>query len=280
MNRAAFVFLSTAAPFARSVPARADSTYVPARASSMPDQLLGWARALVAEVTPANNFYGSHPTYVEWSDPATGRVARNRSVCSSLASHVLEHSFGYTPADIATWFGKDVPQAREYHDTIVAGSGFLRIHHIAAIKPGDIIAVAYPPGSHPTGHVMIAASTATAREATAPVRAGTQQYEIAVIDSANSGHGETDTRRRDGGGWTTGVGHGILRLYGREDDTIAGYAWSTSVHSLFRPADVRKPVVGRLEATRAPKPSGVPGTSSTGTETDRSEDDADSEGAG
>ncbi len=271
MNRATFVFLSAAAPFA---------TCTAARATSMPEQLLASAQALVADVTPPNNFYGSHPTYVDWSDPSTGRVARNRSVCSSLASHVLEHSFGYTPSDIATWFGKDVPQAREYHDTIVAGNGFLRIHHIAAIKPGDIIAVAYPPGSHPTGHVMIAASTATGREATAPVRAGTQQYEIAVIDSANSGHGPSDTRRRDDGGWTTGVGHGILRLYGRDDDTVAGYSWSTSVHSLFRPADVRKPAIGRLEATRAPKPSGVPGESSRGTETKQSEDDADSDGPG
>jgi hypothetical protein len=245
----------------------------------MPEQLLESAQALVDDVTPANNFYGSHPTYVEWSDPATGRVARNRSVCSSLASHLLEHTFGYTPGDIATWFGKNV-QAREYHDTIATGNGFLRIHHIAAIKPGDVIAVAYPDGSHPTGHVMIAASTATLREASAPLRAGTQQYEIAVIDSANSGHGPTDTRRRDGGGWTTGVGRGILRLYGRDDDTIDGYAWSTSAHSLFRPSSVRKLAIGRLEATRVPKPSGVPGASSPGTETEPSDDDADSDGAG
>jgi hypothetical protein len=268
VNRATFVFLSTAASLAG---------WAPARAASMPDQLLEWAQKLVDEVSPANNYYGSHPTYVEWAD-AAGSVARNRSVCSSFASHVLQHGFGYTPSDIAAWFGKNVPQAREYHATIAAGNGFLRVHHIAAVEPGDIIAVAYPPGSHPTGHVMIAASTATAREATAPLRPDTQQYEIAVIDSANSGHGPSDTRRREDGGWTTGVGRGMLRLYGRSDDTIAGYAWSTSSHSLFRPAEIRKLAVGRLEPARVPKPSAAPGATSPGTETEQSEDDADSEG--
>jgi hypothetical protein len=265
MKRGAFLFLSGAAPFA---------SVLPARAATMPDQLLGWAQSLVDELSPENNVYGSHPTYVDWSDAATGTVARNRSVCSSFTSHVLEKSFGYTPADIGAWFGVPVPQAREYHATIVAGDGFLRIHHIAAIRPGDIIAVAYPAGSRPTGHVMIAASQARPRDASAPLLPNTQQYEIDVIDSANSGHGPDDTRHRAGGGWTTGVGRGTLRFFGRPDDTIDGYAWSTSARSLFRPADVRRIAIGRLELARVPKPSGSPGGSSATTESAPAEDDA------
>jgi hypothetical protein len=251
VNRPSFLTLCALFPIAASTAARAET---------MPETLLGWARKLVAEVIPANNIYGSHPTYVEWSDAATGSVARNRSVCSSFANHLLERSFGYTPHDLGAWFGKPVPLAVDYHATIAAGNGFERIVHVAAIRPGDIIAIAFPPGSNPTGHVMIAASQARPRAPSAPIESDTHQYEIDVIDSANSGHGGSDTRRRADGGWTTGVGQGVLRLYARPDDTIAGYAWSPSVHSLFRSSTVRRPTIGRLDPARVPPPSGSPGT--------------------
>lgn len=265
MNRASFLLLPALAPL---------GTASPARAGSMSEKLLAWAGSLVDELALENNVYGSHPTYVEWSDAASGRKARNRSVCSSFASHLLEQSFGYTAHDVEAWFGKHVPQAIDYHDTISAGRGFLRIHHVAAIQPGDIFAIAYPEGSHPTGHVMIAASRAVARAATAPLRADAQQYEIDVIDSANTGHGQGDTRRRADGTWTTGVGRGTLRLYARPDDTIAGYAWSTSARSLFRPASVRKPAIGRLDSARVPRPSGTPGESAGTQDAEPSADDA------
>jgi hypothetical protein len=269
MKRASFITLSACALVA---PSR------PALAAPMPDVLLSWARSLVEEVTPENNFYGSHPTYVEWADTATGRAARNRSVCSSFASHLLEHSFGYTPADIDAWFGKHVPQAREYHDTIAARNGFLRIEHVTAIRAGDIVAVKYPDGSHPTGHVMIAASRAVPRMATAPVREDTQQYELEVIDSANSGHGPADTRHHRDAPWTTGVGHGILRLYANPDETLAGYSWSTTPKSLYRSTDVRAIAIGRLDPDRVPRPSGSPGSSaSPDEETETSPDDASSD---
>jgi hypothetical protein len=265
MNRTSFLLLAALAPL---------GTASPARAGSMREELLAWATTLVSELAPENNVYGSHPTFVEWGDPASGRKARNRSVCSSFASHLLEQSFGYTARDIDAWFGKRLPQAIEYHDTISAGRGFLRISHVGKIQPGDIIAIAYPAGSRPTGHVMLAASQAHARAATAPLRADTRQYEIEVIDSANTGHGQADTRRRSNGTWTTGVGRGTLRLYGRADDTIAGYAWSTSSRSLFRPATVRKPAVGRLDPALVPQASGMQGTSPGTMDGEPSPDDA------
>ena len=252
MNRGSFLFLSALAPIA---------DFSATDAASMSETLVGWARSIVAEIAPENNAYGSHPTYVEWSDAATGRSARNRSVCSSFASHVLGQSFGYTADDIDTWFEKRVPQAREYHDTIAGGRGFRRIIHVGAIRPGDIIAIAYPDGSHPTGHVMIAEGRALPRMSTPPIEPNTWQFELAVIDSANSGHGRSDTRSRPNGAWTTGVGHGNLRLYAADDDTVAGYAWSTSASSSYRSSKVRRPAIGRLDPSTVPRPSGTPGTS-------------------
>ena len=59
MKRSSFLLLPLVAPLAFSVPARADS---------MPATMLDWAQRLVAEVTPEHNLYGSHPTYVTWSE--------------------------------------------------------------------------------------------------------------------------------------------------------------------------------------------------------------------
>jgi hypothetical protein len=259
MTRDSFLVNSTVAALATAMPA-------PGAPASMPSRLLASAQAIVRDLAPANNVYGSRPTYVIWSDAAADRVARNRSVCSSFVSHVLERSFGYTSHDIDAWFERSFPQAREYHATIVARRGFARIGSIDAIRPGDVIAIAYPAGSHPTGHVMIAASDAVARIATAPLEAGTRQYEIAVIDSANSGHGERDTRRKADGTWTTGAGRGTLRLYAAPDGSVAGYAWSTSSHSVFRSVADRKVAIGRLDPARVPRPSGRPGTAGAQTE--------------
>jgi hypothetical protein len=266
MTRASFVLDSAVALLAAATPADTAER-------SMPALLLASAQMLVREVTPEYNVYGSRPTFVIWREGAIDRIARNRSVCSSFVSHVLEWSFGYTAADIDTWFERSFPQAIDYHATIAAGRGFAAVDSIGAIRPGDIIAIAYPAGSRPTGHVMIAASEAVARIATAPLEAGTQQFEIAVIDSANSGHGARDTRRKPDGTWTTGAGRGTLRLYGDADGAVAGYAWSTSSHSLFRSIADRKIAIGRLDPARVPRPSGRPGIA--GAQTHDTRDAAD-----
>jgi hypothetical protein len=265
VNRSSFLSLAAIAPI---------SLATAACGGPPSDTLLGWAQKLVAEVAPANNFYGSHPTFVDWANSATGGVARNRSVCSSFASHLLEQTFGYTASDIDAWFGKTVPQAVDYHATIAAGNGFLRIVHITKILPGDIIAIAYPAGSKPTGHVVIAASQAVGRTATVPIEPGTAQYDLEVIDSAQSGHGPTDTRNRADGTWTTGVGHGVMRLYARADDTLAGHAWSDTAHSVFRPVSERTVAIGRLDVSRAPHPSSSPGQSTDSPDSGPSDDDA------
>ena len=170
-----------------------------------------------------------------------------------------------------------MPQAREYYETIEARHGFERIVHVAAIRPGDILAVKYPDGSRPTGHVMIAASRAMARAETAPVEPGTQQYELVVIDSAHSGHGPDDTRRNADRTWTTGVGRGTLRLYGRPDDTIAGHSWSTTPHSVFRSQAIRKLAIGRSRSRARAAPERSAGRATTGNEdSEQNGDDADS----
>ena len=134
------------------------------------------------------------------------------------------------------------------HPTIVQWA------HVEDLKPGDIVAVNYGTDHKPTGHVMMI-DRAPAHDATSPIEPGLQQYEAAVIDSANSGHGSLDTRFA-GGLRTTGAGCGALRLYANADGTVAGYTWSTKRVSQFYPVADRKIAFGRytgVPSIAAPK---------------------------
>jgi hypothetical protein len=221
-----------------------------------PDHL-EWARRLVAGVTPETNAYASRPTVVTWSGVNGATETRNRSVCSSLVAHTMMQAYGYRAADYAAWLGDRFPRASNFHDAIAAGKGFDRVRKISEIRPGDVLAIKYPEGSHPTGHVLLAASRPEERRATEPVVAGTTQYEISVIDSSHTGHGPTDTRHYAKGKFHNGVGQGLFRLYAAADGTIAGYSWSvTKASEVFTP-DRRDLVIGRLN--HKVKPTGHPG---------------------
>jgi hypothetical protein len=159
----------------------------------------------------------------------------------------LEHTYHFTPQQMRGWTGHDRPLATTWYDTIRAGNGFEIITQVKSIRPGDVLAVKFPPGENDTGHIMIAASVPQVRPETAPVEPGTRQYELDTVDSSKSGHGKNDTRRLPDGTFAHGVGEGTIRLYSNSDGAIAGYAWSVLSGSNFEPATVKRIVVGRLE---------------------------------
>jgi hypothetical protein len=206
-----------------------------------------WAEAIALNVTPASNDYGSNPTYLTWPGVQGATTYANRTECSPFVTRVLKQAYGWSDTDFLTWFGYKSPYAATYHDAIQAGNRFLEIQHIKDIQIGDIIAIKYPAGSASTGHVMIAYNTPAQRMTTAPVVVGTTQYEIEVIDSAQSGHGPTDTRLMEDGTWDAGAGIGVLRLYADNTGTIVGYTWSTYNNSVYYDQTTRHLTVGRLQ---------------------------------
>jgi len=213
---------------------------------------LEWARRLIDGVTPETNVYASRPTVVAWAGVDAASETRNRSVCSALVAHLLMQAYGYRTADFDPWLGGRFPRAAGFHDAIAAGRGFDRVRRVEDIRPGDVLAIKYPPGTHPTGHVLLAAARPTARRATPPLVPGTAQYELSVIDSSHTGHGPTDTRHYAKGKYHTGVGQGVFRLYAAADGTIAGYSWSVTKASEFYPPGERDLLVGRLNGTVHP----------------------------
>jgi hypothetical protein len=183
-------------------------------------------------------------------DGATKHEARTD--CSGFLDALLTHSYGLTRDDFKKWTGRTHPLANTYYEVIGKEKGFVKVATVKDIKPGDIIAIHYPPGADDTGHVMIAAAAPQRRTASAPLQAGTEQWEIKVIDSSHSGHGKTDSRHNPDGTFNGGVGEGVFRLYSDKDGAIVGYAWSTTAKSDYRSRDDRPLVVGRFDPAFKP----------------------------
>lgn len=219
---------------------------------------LSWAKQLVATVKPSANSYGD-PSLISWSGTNGLAYSTNKTKCASLVTQLLDKA--YDP-DFVGWLGCTSPHAATYHDAIEVEDGFTLIESIADVQPGDIIAISYLDagceslscgtfaGCATSGHVAIVAAVPTARKATAPVIAGTSQYEVTIIDSSSSYHGTTDTRYQSdvGGANDQGVGRGTLRLYVDNvdpDHPIVGHSWSTSSGSLYYPHALRDLVIGR-----------------------------------
>lgn len=187
------------------------------------------------------NVYGSSPTYIVWN----GANSEARTVCATFVTQLLQHSYNWTGSTFSAWMGSNSPNAALYHDTIVAQNRFQRIAKVNQILPGDVLAIKYyDDASTNSGHAMIALGVPIARSATAPIIAGTTQYDILVADSSKSYHGPLDTRYTSG--LPGGIGKGTMRIYADAYGNIAGYCWSDYSDSLFYTPNVRDLVVGRI----------------------------------
>lgn len=207
------------------------------------------ATALIPILNKNTNLYDddniSNNSYVNWDGSAAW------TNCSTFASVLLKHTYGWTDSDFYGWWQSVSPGAAKYHDLIQAGNRFTQILGRSQIQAGDFIAIKYPAGSDSTGHVMLVAGNVTLRTASNPIVAGTAQYEIPVIDSSSSYHGSGDTRHPTQGGGGEGIGKGVFRIYVDANDQIVGYTWSTANGTYYDQsapaATLRHLVVGRLQ---------------------------------
>jgi hypothetical protein len=210
-----------------------------------------WARVLVQGVRRDDTTYRHKDTAVQWKgiDGATGYQCHTD--CSGLLNALLQRAYGLSDDTLKEWFGTRRPLAKAYYEAIDNRSHFKRIGRVQDVRPGDIIAIKYPADDpenqdHNTGHVMLVVARPQPRRASAPPADGTEQWEVAVIDESRSGHGTTDTRHKEGGGFVPGIGQGVFRLYTKEDGTIAGHSWSTQKRSEYHDQNGRHLVIGRL----------------------------------
>lgn len=208
------------------------------------------AQTLVNGLAPENTSYQHKEGFIKWKGENGADTYESRVDCSGLLNDLLERSYGLTSRDFEYWLGKRRPLAADYFDAIKQQSNFRRILMIRDVRAGDIIAIRYPPGTNEnSGHIMVIAGTPIPRKATKPEIDGTEQWEVSVIDSSESGHGKTDTRHKSDGTFGDGVGQGVLRLYTSRNGEIVGFSWSTLSVSDYYDKTTRELVIGRLAAT-------------------------------
>lgn len=205
-----------------------------------------WAQDVALNVSAAYNVYGGNPNYIKWPGINNAVNYENRTECASFVTRVLKQAYGLTDSDFKAWMGSASPTAAKYHDVINAANRFQPLVNILDLRAGDLIAVKYPAGSAVSGHTMIALGIANLRTSTAPLVDGTYQYEVPVVDSSQSGHGSTDTRRKADGFWQQGVGIGVFRIYADALGTVKGYTWSNYTNSTYYKMADRHLVMGRL----------------------------------
>jgi hypothetical protein len=207
------------------------------------------ARAIVKNLQLENTTYEHGQPDVTFTAPY-----KCHADCSGFLDALLRHSYGYTAAQFKQWFGQERPTADCYHDAILKGELFDEIKDFKQVRPGDILAVKYQePKEKSTGHLMLVAGPPKRLAAKDPVQAGTEQWEVPVVDSAKSGHSKSDTRHGKGAGAKDhdGLGEGVLRVYTDGGGTIVGYTWSVTGKS-FLGQQENHMVVGRLKAKLEP----------------------------
>jgi hypothetical protein len=210
------------------------------------------AREFIQHLSLERTEYRHRDTVVRWKGTDGAKYHEARTDCSGFLDALLAHAYGLTRADFKKWTGRARPLAATYYGLIEQGKGFTRVAKVADVLPGDIITIRYPAGSDDTGHIMLVAGVPRARTASAPVKAGTTQWTVRVIDSSKSGHGKTDTRYLGDGEFAGGVGEGVFRLYTDPGGQIIGYAWSTVARSKYRSQAERPLLIGRYDATFKP----------------------------
>ncbi len=209
---------------------------------------LATAQGLVAHLDLSNTDYEHGAGTVKFTSPYVSRTD-----CSGFADALLKYCYGYDTDQFRTMFGSGRPTARRYHDAIEQQHGFQLIEHVPDVLPGDFLAVKYMNRTDNTGHVMLVAGRPVKIAAKAPSVPGTVQWEVAVIDSSESGHGPTDTRHKKGpdGKDHDGLGAGVFRIYTDSQGKIAGFAWSTLAASKFIEPKDEDLVIGRLKSESA-----------------------------
>jgi hypothetical protein len=101
-------------------------------AAPPPAPHLAQAEALLSELPNATlNVYGGRRSkdYIDWN--ATHPASR--TVCSTFASLLLEHTYGFSNGEIRAWIGSGSPDAAQVHDTIAAQRGFEKITHVTQL---------------------------------------------------------------------------------------------------------------------------------------------------
>lgn len=221
---------------------------IPIRAIAQRPVHLKFAEKVLKNIDPYENQYASKPSKLELIIEEGLMIAKARTVCATFITNILQNSYLLEKQDMIAWTGSSSPNSEAYYNLINFENGFKRITNIEDIKPGNFLVYKNPKNSSysSSGHIAIISSVPNEKISTAPVVENALQWEVEVIDSSKSGHGPNDTRKLIEGGFSGGIGKGIMRLFSDYSGNIIGLSWSNYNSSTFKPIDSFPIAIGEL----------------------------------
>lgn len=156
--------------------------------------------------------------------------------CSGFAAYVVGNVRPDSASELAATVapGKR-PLAKDFVNLFGAphhNRHWAQVHQVSQLKAGDFVGWLIPPGSQSsdTGHIFIVADLPYLN-ANEP-----SEWIVPAIDSAISGHGKNDPRRKDG---PNGVGQGIVGLRVDATGKPIAFRWSGGTSPVFKTTVIR-----------------------------------------
>lgn len=234
---------------------------------------LDWASDWIAEVKAEpsrlleNEYTASDATLERMR---SGVKAKNRNVCGTLVTKLLQNSVGLDSTDFYHSFPKAMdgscevgtidgeqkgttsPTASQYRYKIAncGGTGSIKFTHrttIGAVRSGDVLAVSYADRTDITGHVMIVRSVPRIDHTLPSGPSGSTPYAVGIIDSTSTPHGKAAAYPDFRGGNTgQGLGSGTFVLYADSSGALVASRWSATDSTLSK-ASTNRIAIGGLQ---------------------------------
>jgi len=194
---------------------------------------LALARELVENTKPEDNRYSLGSQFISFPGDLFSSKYSVRADCSGFllaifarAKYPTEYRMEYLPGSARK---RTRPAAEDFVYSIEMEKGFKRIRDARNIRPGDLLAhamlnIADQERTGTTGHVFLIDSYPRAIEPRNPVIAGTEQFEVTIIDSNEEYVGADDTRLADPSNKIKGLGRGTIRIYADANGELVGWA--------------------------------------------------------
>jgi hypothetical protein len=230
--------------------AQTDSAEVP--------KYLALARELVQNTKPEDNRYSLGSQSISFPGDFLSRKYSVRADCSGFLLAIFDRARYPTQSLMIYLAGgrRTRPAAEDFVYSIENERGFQRIRDVRGIRPGDLLAHAMlkfedQRQTGTTGHVFLIDSSPKRIEPRDPIVAGTEQFEVSVIDSNEEYVGEDDTRLVDK---IKGLGRGTIRIYADANGELVGWARTFRSAKRFFSYDPRFPSDTKLRKAAIGRP--------------------------
>lgn len=224
---------------------------------------LALARELVENTKSEDNRYDLGSQFISFPGDLFSSKYAVRADCSGFLLAILARANYPTKSRMEYLPGaakrRARPAAEDFVYSIETEKGFKRIRDGRSIEPGDLLAHAMlnaedKQQAGTTGHVFLIDSYPKPIEPKDPLVAGTQQFELAVIDSNKEYVGADDTRLVDPSNKIKGLGRGTIRLYLDPQGELVGWARTFKSARKFFSYDARFPSDTKLRKAAIGRP--------------------------